>query len=284
MEFSWDDERYIHPVWPSRTGHHPTIAIPSAQKNRKCEEIPMLPGLAALLKQVPPERRTGWVVDPSPIEFVTKSQAHWFMPSREKLAGLIPFYSTTAIAKVCGVSDRTVGVWLRKLGLVRTGQVRKSGAAIPDTLVRQLRATAARRNSKIIVRSNRLTAAHVGKIISTIGEQAGIVVKAPRKGETGKVKYASSHDLRRGVAQRLINAGVSAETLKVLMRHDDFSTTEKYYGATKQAQSAASEINQKLSPEPTKTELVGRLVGRSVDLSHFTDEQIRELKCLLDST
>ena len=97
-----------------------------------------------------------------------------------------------------------------------------------------------------------------------------------------RVKYASAHDIRRGLAQRLINAGVSAETLKVLMRHDDFSTTVKYYGATKQAQSAAAEINQKLAPEPTKNELVGRLVGRISDLSDLTPQEIRELKSLLE--
>ena len=282
MEFSWDDERYIHPVWPTKPGQHPTIVIPSAQKNGKWEEIPMLPGLAKLLRQVPKEQRTGWVVDPSPIEFVTKSQTNWFMPSTEKLAGLIPYYSNTAIAKACGVSDRTVGVWLRKLELARTGPVRNYGAEIPETLVRQLRATAARENAKIIRRSKRLTADHVGKIISAIGEQAGIVVKAPRKGESGKVKYASAHDLRRGVAQRLINSGVSAETLTVVMRHDDFSTTQAYYGAKKQAQSAAAEINEKLATRPTNSELVGRLVGRFSDLGEITPQELRELKSLLE--
>ena len=46
------------------------------------------------------------------------------------------------------------------------------------------------------------------------------------------------------MAQRLINAGVSAETLKVVMRHRDFATTERFYGARKQAQSAAAEMAQ----------------------------------------
>lgn len=47
---------------------------------------------------------------------------------------------------------------------------------------------------------------------------------------------------------------------------------------TKHAQSAAAEINQKLAPEPTKNELVGRLSGPS----DLTPEEIRELKSLLD--
>ena len=67
-------------------------------------------------------------------------------------------------------------------------------------------------------------------------------------GET-RTKYASAHDLRRGCAQRLINAGVSAETLKVIMRHRDFSTTERYYGATRRAQSVAAEIAERLAGE-----------------------------------
>jgi hypothetical protein len=176
------------------------------------------------------------------------------MPAPERLAGLIQHYSNMAIAKACGVSDRTVGVSLRKLRLGRNGPLRKNGPEIPETLVRQLRATASRENAKIIRRSKRLTADHVGKIISTIGEQAGIVVKAPRKGESGKVKYASAHDLQRDVAQRLISSGVSAETFTVVMRHDEFSTTQAY-GVKKQAQSAAAEINEKLANRPTNSEL-----------------------------
>ena len=74
-----------------------------------------------------------------------------------------------------------------------------------------------------------------------IGEKAGVVVRQDQ--------VASAHDIRRGCAQRLINAGVSAETLKVVMRHADFATTEKYYGATRSAQAAASEVRQKLSTD-----------------------------------
>ena len=61
MDFSWDDDRHIHPVWPSRKDHHPTIVVPSTQK------IPMLPGLQALLESVDKRNRTGWIVDPLPV-------------------------------------------------------------------------------------------------------------------------------------------------------------------------------------------------------------------------
>ncbi len=58
-----------------------------------------------------------------------------------------------------------------------------------------------------------------------IGKQAKIIVQQPDK-ETGRrLKYSTAHDLRRGCAHRLINAGVSAETLKVILRHKDFATT-----------------------------------------------------------
>ena len=53
MDFSWDDTRHIHPVWGRAEGQHPTIAIPSSQKNGKVQEIPMLPSLIDLLRGVP---------------------------------------------------------------------------------------------------------------------------------------------------------------------------------------------------------------------------------------
>lgn len=95
--------------------------------------------------------------------------------------------------------------------------------------------------------SKRLTKEHVGRVISLIGEKARVVVRQ-RDDRTGqREKFASAHDLRRGCAQRLINMGVSAETLKVVFRHETFETTEKFYGATRSAQAAAVEVLLKLS-------------------------------------
>ncbi|MEO2034695.1 MAG: hypothetical protein ABGZ35_21665 [Planctomycetaceae bacterium] len=54
-------------------------------------------------------------------------------------------------------------------------------------------------------------------------------MKAPRL--NNREKTASAHDIRRGVAQRLINYKVSAKPLKVLMRRTDFATTERHFGA-----------------------------------------------------
>ena len=58
-------------------------------------------------------------------------------------------------------------------------------------------------------------------------------------------------------AQRLINAGVSAETLKVVMRHSNFATTEKHYGAIRSAQAAAIEVHEKLATNEQTESLVG---------------------------
>src|SRR5207248_3368943 len=93
MHFSWDEYEQIHPVWPRLRTQHPTIVIPSSQKSRKNEEIPMLPDLAELLRSVPKSERSGWVVYPQAVEFTMKSQADWFMPSDADLAGLLPAYS-----------------------------------------------------------------------------------------------------------------------------------------------------------------------------------------------
>ena len=109
LDFSWDDAARIHPVWPRRQGQHPTLVIPSTQKNGKNQEIPMLPGLQKLLDTVPKDRRTGFIVNLLPVEFQFKSQPKkWFMPNSEDLANLIRSYSNCSIARACGVSDVAV--------------------------------------------------------------------------------------------------------------------------------------------------------------------------------
>ena len=99
---------------------------------------------------------------------------------------------------------------------------------------------------------------------------------------TGKRrKYASAHDIRRGFAQRLINAGVSAETLKVVMRHRDFATTEKHYGAIRSAQAAATEVQEKLSANARTDAFVGGLVGGKEQAPQLDAEELVKLKSLL---
>ena len=71
-----------------------------------------------------------------------------------------------------------------------------------------------------------MTKDRVRRIIGLIGKKADVEDQVEDARTQHRVKYASAHDIRRGLAQRLINAGVSAETLKVVMRHKDFATTE----------------------------------------------------------
>ena len=280
MEFSWNDLNYIHSVWPSRKSQHATLIIPPAQKNGKHQEIPMLPGLADLLGNVPKKSQKGWVVDPQPIEFTMRGQQSWFKPCKAGLARLVPTYSNLALGRACGVSERTIRKWLQSCSIERISRASCPGKAIEAETISAMQRQAVR-NGRHIKREGRLTVERVGRLICEIGKKAGVVVKRPRKGELGQIKYASSHDLRRGCAQRLINAGVSAETLKVVFRHSTFSTTEKFYGAIRQAQSAAAELHEKLDPGCTNSELVGGLVGGQNEAPQLNAEELKKLKSLL---
>jgi len=160
---------------------------------------------------------------------------------------------------------------------------RQASRDIPTKTVAAVRRRAERYAARRRIAScRRLTKEHVGRTISRIGEAAGIIVQQEDPESGRRLKYASAHDLRRGCAQRLINAGVSAETLKLVMRHRDFATTEKFYGATRAAQSAAAEIHEKLASGCSKTELVGGLVGGPHAVNQLSAEQLQKLKALLE--
>ena len=216
MDFCWDDDRHIYPVWPERQGQHPTLVVPSTQKNGVHQEIPMLPDLRTLLETVPEGERTGWVVNPRPVEYELRMPGNWRSP---------------------GIVCRSV---------------------------------------------ERLTKEHVSRVIAKIGKEAKVVVRQADERKKSRVKYASAHDLRRGCALRLINAGVSAETLMVVMRHADFATTQKFYGAMRSAQSAAAEVRQKLSAGD-KPPLVGGFVGGTEPISHLSEIEVQKINSLLAS-
>lgn len=79
------------------------------------------------------------------------------------------------------------------------------------------------------VRQSRLNAEWVGKVISRIGKAAGVIVD-PGNEQTGKPpKYASSHDLRRSCAERLLDAGVPPMTIARVLRHESWETTRRHY-------------------------------------------------------
>ena len=277
LNFYWDDETKIHPRWAGRRSEHSTVVIPSTQKNGKCEEIPMLPGLEALLRDIPESERTGRVIMPAQVEFATGKKDTAFCPTEEDLEGLIADYSNCAIADACNVSEQAVRKWLRRFGMERNGPIRHYGEAIPSEIVEGLKARSAKRKPVTVDYSKD----RVGRVISAIGKEAGVVVRQPDVERGIRIKYASAHDLRRSLAERLYNRGISAETLMVIMRHADFATTRKFYQAKKRTQSAAAEVHAVLGVKRRNSELVGPLVGPCEQELQLSDDEVRKLKYLL---
>lgn len=74
--------------------------------------------------------------------------------------------------------------------------------------------------------SGSLTKGHVSSLGGKIGKAAGVKVYTHPK--TGKVKYASCHDLRRAFGERWSHR-VMPSDLMVLMRHENIETTLKFY-------------------------------------------------------
>lgn len=207
----------------------------------------MLPGLQKLLESVPAEERNGWIANPYPMQQLVRKEASWIRPISEDLQMLAPSYSNRAIGRACGVTDTTVRKWLEHEGIVREREFHGRSKEVPDRLAAEVRDRGSniRRGSKGAA-APRLGKDRVSRIICRIGEEAGVIVVLEDERTKKRRKYASAHDIRRGFARRLINAGVSAETLKVVMRHSNFATTEKHYGAIRSAQAAATEVQEKL--------------------------------------
>ena len=74
--------------------------------------------------------------------------------------------------------------------------------------------------------AGRLQAHRVGEVVAAIGKAAGVKVHTDSK--TGKVKYASAHDLRRSFGERWA-ARIMPTDLMILMRHESIDTTLRYY-------------------------------------------------------
>ena len=78
------------------------------------------------------------------------------------------------------------------------------------------------------IQQERPDAEWVGRVVSRIGNAAGIIVDEgnPRTGRG--VKYASTHDLRRTFAVRLHQSQIPPHLITKLMRHSDYKVTERY--------------------------------------------------------
>jgi len=284
MDFAWDNDRHIRPVWPPRKSLHPTLVIPSTQKNGRVQEIPMLPGLDELLSGIPKQNRTGWIASPQPIQYEIRCHDLYVRPTDADLRSLVAHYSNCSIARACGVTDTSVRKWLNSAGFRRDREFQINTGGIPPGEFVSIRKRAQQRRSRSAQRSTiRLTKERVSRVISMTGEEAGIVVRQADQQSGQRVKYGSAHDIRRGCAQRLINLSVSAETLKVVLRHRDFATTEKFYGAMRSAQSAAGEIREKLESLTDSSAFVGGLVGGKEEAPRLTTEELEKLKRLLNT-
>ena len=221
----------------------------------------MLPGMESLLAAIPGRERKGWITNPLPITGDLNANPDAFHPTRKDLAALAIRFSNCSIAKACGVSEMTVRNWLVVAGIVRAEAFKSSTGKIPQRDIAAIRLRAEKRAlpSQSEPTLDRLTKEQVGRVIAMIGKEAGVVVQQADSRTGHWQKSASAHDLRRRCTQRLINLGVSAEALTLIMRHSSLSITEKHYGELRSAQSAATEVAEKLA-HARKSALVGRLM------------------------
>ncbi|MFV0445159.1 MAG: hypothetical protein ACK5Q5_16405, partial [Planctomycetaceae bacterium] len=195
MDFSWNDERRIHPVWPKLRGQHPTIVVPSAQKNGKAQVIPMLPGLRALLEAVATKDREGWIVNPRPVDYGAKSGTDVWRPTDEDLRDLIKRYSNCSIAAACGVSETAVRKWLKSADLCRETDSRTPSGTIPERDVRRLRQRA---ENVPVPAGDRLTKDRVSRVVS---QDECRITRQMTSGGTPESRSLSPHDRLRSWAE-----------------------------------------------------------------------------------
>lgn len=99
----------------------------------------------------------------------------------------------------------------------------------------------------------------VGRMISAIGKQAGAVVHERYNTDgTSQKKFASAHDLRRAFGTRYA-LKVMPTVLQKMMRHEDISTTMKYY--------------VRLEVEETERVLYGKPAKRRHNTQHNTRQK-----------
>ena len=153
--------------------------------------------------------------------------------------------------------------------------------AVPESLVAKLKKNPIRLGGTMTRSVERFSVERVSRIICRIGKAAGVVVQHADKRTSQRKKFASAHDIRRGCAQRLINLGVTAETLKVIMRHASFSTTEKHYGAVRSAQNAAAAVAARMTSLAQNSAFVGGLVGGQSPAAELSPAELFTLKSLL---
>lgn len=115
--------------------------------------------------------------------------------------------------------------------LDRTPKAERRGYVFrPHTLPRGFRHY--QRNADKPVPAHRPTHEHAGKVISRLGELAGVKV--------AEGKFASAHDFRRSFGVRWARV-MTSQMLKEFMRHKSIKTTEQFY-LGQMAEAAADEV------------------------------------------
>jgi integrase len=100
----------------------------------------------------------------------------------------------------------------------------------------------------------RMGEAWIGKVVSRIGEAAGVRVAEGKWKGKPHTKYASCHDLRRSFATRWVPKVMPA-TLQKLMRHKSINTTLDYY-AEVQSEAVGDELRRlDVTPMPLRDTL-----------------------------
>lgn len=107
---------------------------------------------------------------------------------------------------------------------------------------------------------------HVSRIVSAIGEAAGVKVNTDAR--TAKVKFASAHDLRRSFGARWATK-VMPQVLMELMRHESMETTLRYY-VGRNAQATA--------------DVLWKVDGQSNNLGNMTPSEASDAVTAGDST
>lgn len=82
MHLSWNIPGTIRPVW--KDGQFPILEIPAAmQKNDTEEIIPLLPWFEAVLLEIPPDKRKGWVFNPASLQVQIGRNVRHLRPDAE---------------------------------------------------------------------------------------------------------------------------------------------------------------------------------------------------------
>ena len=99
------------------------------------------------------------------------------------------------------------------------------------------------------VKGSALLPHRVGELVSAIGKAAGVKVHTDPR--TGRLKYASAHDLRRSFGERW-SSRVMPQVLIELMRHESIETTLKFYvgrNAEKTAETLYEAVSGNTTPK-----------------------------------